>query len=50
MVSKFESLTAYEKSWKAYMNPTPAMKKAMEKMHGYTDMYQSGSREIFKVW
>jgi heme-degrading monooxygenase HmoA len=50
MVSKFNSLTDYEKSWKKYMNPTPAMKKAMEKMHGYTEMYQSGSREIYKVW
>ncbi len=50
MVSKFESLSAYEDSWKAYMNPTKEMKEAMAKMEGYTEMYQTGSREIYKVW
>jgi hypothetical protein len=50
MVSKYNNLTAYEKSFEAYMNPTPAMKMAMEKMQGYTDMYQTGCREIYKVW
>ncbi|HEV8601728.1 MAG TPA: hypothetical protein VGQ87_04005 [Patescibacteria group bacterium] len=50
MVSKFENLSAYEDSWKAYMNPTPEMKEAMKKMEGYTDMYLTGMREIYKVW
>ncbi len=50
MVSKFDNLTEYEKSMEAYMNPTPEMKKAMEKMKDYTDMYVSGSREIYRVW
>jgi heme-degrading monooxygenase HmoA len=50
MVSRFESLSAYENSWKAYMNPTPAMKKAMKKMENYHEMYLTGSREIYKVW
>ena len=50
MVSTYENLTAYEKSWGAYMNPTKEMKEAMKKMEGLNDMYVSGSREIFKVW
>ncbi len=50
MVSKFESLTAYENSWKAYEKPTKKMKEAMAKMANYTDMYLTGSREIYKVW
>ena len=49
MVSEFESLTDYEKAFEQYMNPTPEMKEAMKKMEGYTEMYQTGSREIFKV-
>jgi heme-degrading monooxygenase HmoA len=48
VVTKHESLDAYEKSWE---NMSEADKKKMqEKMAGYTEMYQSGSREIFKVW
>jgi len=50
MVSEYENLSAYEKSFEAYMNPTPEMKEAMSKMENYTEMYQTGSREIFKVW
>ncbi|MFZ2522419.1 MAG: hypothetical protein WAX44_00580 [Minisyncoccia bacterium] len=50
MVSKYKDLTAYEKSWEKYKNPTKEMKKAMEKMKGYTEMYLTGSREIFQVW
>ena len=50
MVSKYEDLTAYEKSFQAYMNPTEEMKKKFAKMDGYTEMYLTGSREIFKVW
>jgi hypothetical protein len=49
MVSKFDSLTAYENSWKDMENSEDA-KKMQEKMKGYTEMYQSGSREIYKVW
>src|SRR5258708_39990516 len=48
MVSQFENLTAYENSWKAYMNPTPEMKEATEKMKGHTDMYLTVSHEIYK--
>ena len=50
MVSKYENLAAYEKSFEAYMNPSPEMKEAMKKMAGFQEMYTTGSREIYKVW
>lgn len=50
MVSKFESLTAYEESFKKYMEKSEEMKKMEEKMKGYTDMYLTGSREIYREW
>ena len=50
MVSKFDSLTAYEQSWEKYKQNTEEMKKMQEKMKGYTDMYLTGSREIYQVW
>jgi predicted translin family RNA/ssDNA-binding protein len=50
MVSKFDSLKAYEESWKKYEQNTDEMKKMKEKMAGYTDMYLTGSREIYQVW
>jgi heme-degrading monooxygenase HmoA len=50
MVSKYESLAAYEQSWEKYKQDTEAMKKMEEAMAGYQDMYLSGSREIYRVW
>ncbi|MCI0751136.1 MAG: NIPSNAP family protein [Flammeovirgaceae bacterium] len=50
MVSKYESLTAYEQSWEKYKQETEAMKKMNEAMAGYQDMYLTGSREIYQVW
>jgi len=50
MVSQYENLAAYEKSFEKYMSDSEETKKMKEKMAGYTDMYQSGSREIFRVW
>jgi hypothetical protein len=50
MVSKFENLTAYEKSWEDYSKNEEEMKKMKEKMAGYHDMYLSGCREIYQVW
>lgn len=50
MVSQYESLTAYEKAFEKYKNPTEEMKKSMEKMKGYTDMYLTGSREMYQTW
>jgi hypothetical protein len=49
MVTKFDSLSAYENSWKE-MEDSEEMKKMQEKMKGYTEMYLTGSREIYKVW
>ena len=50
VVSQFESLTAYEKSWEKYMEDTEENRKMGEKMKDINEMYVSGSREIFKVW
>lgn len=50
MVSKFDSLAAYEEMMKTYMSPTEEQKKQFAKMEGYTEMYQTGSREIYRVW
>lgn len=50
MVTKYESLTAYEQSFEKWKENTEEMKKMAEKMAGYQDMYVSGSREIYKVW
>ena len=50
MVSKFDSLAGFEESWKKYEHNTEEMKKMREKMAGYTDMYLTGSREIYQVW
>jgi hypothetical protein len=44
--TEVESLAELEKRMQEYMN-----NKAMhEKMKGYTDMYETGSREILRVW
>jgi hypothetical protein len=50
MVSQYESLTVYEKSWEKYMEDTEENRQMGEKMKGINEMYVSGSREIFKVW
>lgn len=49
MVTRYESLTAYEKSFEKYMQDTDEMKKMKEMMKGYHDMYVSGSREIYRI-
>jgi heme-degrading monooxygenase HmoA len=49
MVTKYDSLTAYENSWKE-MESSEDAKKMQEGMKGYTEMYQSGLREIYQVW
>jgi len=49
MVSKFESLAAYENNWKE-IEGTEEMKRMQEAMKGYTEMYLTGSREIYQVW
>ena len=50
MVTKYENLTAYEKFIEAYKNPGEEDKKKFAKMQGYTDMYLTGSREIYQTW
>jgi len=49
MVSKYDNLTAYEKGWEDYQKNEEAMKKMKEKMANYTELYLTGSREIYKV-
>ena len=49
IVTKYDSLTAYENSW-AEMEKSEDMKKMQEAMKGYTEMYLTGSREIFRAW
>ena len=50
MVSQYENLAAYEQSWEKYRKDSEQMKEMAEKMKGYTDMYLTGSREIYQVW
>lgn len=50
IVSQYKDLADYEDSWKRMEADTEKMKKMQEKMANYTDMYLTGSREIFKVW
>lgn len=50
MVSKFDNLTAYEKSWEDMKKDEAKAKKMQEKMAGYHEMYLTGSREIYQVW
>jgi hypothetical protein len=50
MVSKYESLRDYEESFQRMMEDPEKMKVMQEKMKDYTNMYLTGSREIYKVW
>ena len=50
MVSQYDNLNAYEKSWEKMKENPEAMKKMEEAMKGYQDMYLTGSREIFQIW
>ena len=50
MVTKYDNLSAYEKSYDQYKENAEAMKKMTEAMEGYHDMYLTGSREIYQTW
>jgi heme-degrading monooxygenase HmoA len=50
MVSKFDSLTAFDKSWEKMKEDTEENRRMSEAMAGYTDMYLTGSREIYQTW
>jgi hypothetical protein len=49
-VTKYDSLAAFEDSWKEMEKNTEKMKMMKEKMAGYHEMYLTGSREIYRVW
>ena len=48
-VTQYESLTAYEESFKKFMEHEEEMKRMQAAMEGYQDMYLTGSREIYQV-
>lgn len=52
MVSQYKNLAEYEKGMEMMMKGGGGkeMEKELEKMKGYNDMYQTGSREIYRVW
>jgi hypothetical protein len=50
IVSKYESIEDYGKMSEKYMHPDEEMKKSMEKMKGYQEMYLKGKREIYREW
>lgn len=50
VVSQYENLSGYEKSWEHFKTHPEEAKKMEEAMAGYTDMYLTGSREIYQVW
>jgi heme-degrading monooxygenase HmoA len=50
MVTKYESLAAFEQSFEKYKQNSEAVKKMTEAMAGYQDMYLTGSREIYQTW
>lgn len=50
MLSKYESMTAYEHSYEEYMQDAEEVKIIKEKMKGYHEMYDTGSREIYQIW
>jgi hypothetical protein len=50
MVSKYDSLSAWEESWEKYKTNSEEMKKMNEAMAGYHDMYLTGTREIYQSW
>jgi heme-degrading monooxygenase HmoA len=50
VVSKYDSLAAFEESFQKYRQDSDEMKKMREKMKDYYEMYQTGSREIYQVW
>lgn len=49
MVTQFENLTAYEKFMEGYKNPSEEQKQMFSKMQGYTELYMTGTREIYQV-
>jgi heme-degrading monooxygenase HmoA len=50
MVTRYDSLSAYEQSFEKYKQHSPEMEKMMKIMEGYHDMYLTGCREIYQTW
>lgn len=50
MVSQFKDLADYAQHLENYMQGSEDLKKMLEKMQGYQDLFLTGSREIYKVW
>lgn len=50
MVTRYENLTAYEKSYEKYVEGSEEMERMKKAMEGYHEMYLTGSREIYQVW
>ena len=50
VVSQYQNLSAYEKSWAKSMKDTPKNREMNKKFANMNDLYMSGSREIYKVW
>lgn len=50
MISQYESLADYEKNIQKYIDQSEEIKKMLQAMEGYQDLYLTGTREIFRVW
>ena len=50
VVSKHESLAAYEETSREMMADTPENRAMNEKFKDMNEMYVSGNREIYKAW
>jgi hypothetical protein len=50
MVSQYQDLAEYQRSWEEYGKDTERQKREKEQMGNMNDMYVSGSREIYKAW
>ena len=49
MVNKYENLTGFEMSFDKYLSDSEEVKKMKELMKGYTELYVTGSREIYNI-
>jgi hypothetical protein len=50
MISNYKDLSDYEAHIKKMGEDTPENKKMMEAFKSVNEMYNSGKREIYKVW
>lgn len=50
MVTRYENLSEYEKSYEKYVEGTEEMERMKKALEGYHEMYLTGSREIYQVW